>query len=1198
MGNCQSNRSVKQGLPKSKFNNKYHQYNGEANGLIGSTALLSETPTRDSLTSIESKKFEDQHMELLKKKIHEEQSGPDSTQSDTSASTDKWNDDFVDFGTKCFPLEKPVCSENMSHENKHLLPFVQTLKAKRSYKSSETSQSGWGDEQSSKGMNSSTNFESDAGGSFFAANSNFDTTHERESVMSSNMGSTFDDSILQHHTVIVWDDNLDEFEKFVNMSPTTVQSKTKTPKSSTSQQVDEEPILTSVSEKAAMDIPPTPTSEKSVEREMKYYSKLEDQQDRLQDDSPKLSDSSNSSESSNLEEDSIFSSSSSDERENDEDKNNLALIVSNIKVNQYYIEANESRGLGTSGVVVTPANEMEQKLMNEAQPKYCEDSIFGVQAAGISSSIPPPPPPPPPQKQNLHHVSPKDISCSSPPSEIKLETFVSPPNDVNQASFNQSTSTVPPPPPPPQQIYNVVSPKGNQAPNCLKKPEDILTMKDESFRKLRSPISPPNVFMPEIKTRETSETSKFCQEMYLSPPSSYEEEYEDENADEMKENTEEEIEEENEKENNVHVKMQHTKQSLNSKVSNDSEQSDKDDNIREQSILSEISTSKVSSTKSSPNHKLNEELGYKKDVTPTNEIRTTKINYLQERFQNNQLEASKSRTKLKEILSNQKNKNDRKDEVGNLADDNNDQQSSKQGSETVQTSRESGASNVIEKTQVKNNECGIQANNEQKTSLTGYQRRSISPSLLRRTKKEMPGINTEILGNKEKTANHSILKDGCNDQMGNSHSVKNGNASVEPIQKIHDNSTNSPKVENDSPKSDVSQQLNDRYKSLTGYQRRSLSPSPYRTKKLSITQENNNSTLGKASPSPVSSTNEARVDENKKHIHSKWSTEGLSQEILTTTHRRRGRTISQSPRRHTSKSTSVSSTSISSREEVSSSKEKEKVSRTNSAISDKHFRLVGKNEHEPKSVDENSQVEKNTEKKIESITGYRRRSPSPLIRRRKSISPIVEKNTVSDPERENTSAQNSESKTLQKSNSFRSRSTRRKSGFLTTDKLSSVEKNLHSNTIVPQDTDSVSIYSSCSESSVATKAEVMIQRLKSHRELFGAGKERVLSGQCQEQVITDESKKENIDSSNTTSTSVRTKADDAISRMKALSSQEPHARIRSRTLTSKTEPRHQRGEKDPMSNTKPENNEKTEDPTSRNRTAYSRKNRLGRLVST
>lgn len=114
----------------------------------------------------------------------------------------------------------------------------------------------------------------------------------------------------------------------------------------------------------------------------------------------------------------------------------------------------------------------------------------------------------------------------------------------------------------------------------------------------------------------------------------------------------------------------------------------------------------------------------------------------------------------------------------------------------------------------------------------------------------MPGINTEILGNKEKTVSHSVLKDGRNDQMGYSHSVKDDNSSVEPIEKNRDNSTNSPKVENDFPKS------------LTGYRKRSLSPSPYRAKKSSLTPENNKITLGKASSPPLSSKNEDRVDEN------------------------------------------------------------------------------------------------------------------------------------------------------------------------------------------------------------------------------------------------------------------------------------------------------------------------------------------------
>ena len=78
----------------------------------------------------------------------------------------------------------------------------------------------------------------------------------------------------------------------------------------------------------------------------------------------------------------------------------------------------------------------------------------------------------------------------------------------------------------------------------------------------------------------------------------------------------------------------------------------------------------------------------------------------------------------------------------------------------------------------------------------------------------------------------------------------------------------------------------------------------------------------------------------------------------------------------------------------------------------------------------------------------------------------------------------------------------------------------------------------------------MIQRLKSHREPFGTEREKGRSGPCREQV---------------NDTSVRTKADDAISRMKALSSQEPKARLRSRTLTSRTESRQQRGEKGKIS---------------------------------
>ena len=117
---------------------------------------------------------------------------------------------------------------------------------------------------------------------------------------------------------------------------------------------------------------------------------------------------------------------------------------------------------------------------------------------------------------------------------------------------------------------------------------------------------------------------------------------------------------------------------------------------------------------------------------------------------------------------------------------------------------------------------------------------------------------------------------------------------------------------------------------------------------------------------------------------------------------------------------------------------------------------------------------------------------------------------------------------------------RRKSVLSTTD----------SNSNAPQDTDCASLYSSCGESIVATNAEVMIQRLKSHREPVGAERDKGRSGPCREQV----------------NTSVRTKADDAILRMKALSSQEPKTRVRSRTLTSRTESRQQRGEKGKTSN--------------------------------
>ena len=60
---------------------------------------------------------------------------------------------------------------------------------------------------------------------FFAANSSFDITHKLESVMSSNMGSTLDDSHLQHHTVTVCDNNLDDFEKYINTSTAAVEKK-------------------------------------------------------------------------------------------------------------------------------------------------------------------------------------------------------------------------------------------------------------------------------------------------------------------------------------------------------------------------------------------------------------------------------------------------------------------------------------------------------------------------------------------------------------------------------------------------------------------------------------------------------------------------------------------------------------------------------------------------------------------------------------------------------------------------------------------------------------------------------------------------------------------------------------------------------------------------------------------------------------
>ena len=185
---------------------------------------------------------------------------------------------------------------------------------------------------------------------------------------------------------------------------------------------------------------------------------------------------------------------------------------------------------------------------------------------------------------------------------------------------------------------------------------------------------PPSVFMPEIKTRETSQTSKLYQEMYLSPLSSYEEEDEEEyeeeyeeeddeeNKEEIEKKIEEEIEKEDEKENEnlVHVEVQHTNQNLNFQVSNGSEPCDQNDKLRGQSILRETSINNVSPRKSSPKHRLNEELGNEKNLTPTNEILTKKINYLQERFQNNQHEASKSRTKLKEILRSQKDKDEEK----------------------------------------------------------------------------------------------------------------------------------------------------------------------------------------------------------------------------------------------------------------------------------------------------------------------------------------------------------------------------------------------------------------------------------------------------------------------------------------------------------------------------------------------------------
>ena len=79
-------------------------------------------------------------------------------------------------------------------------------------------------------------------------------------------------------------------------------------------------------------------------------------------------------------------------------------------------------------------------------------------------------------------------------------------------------------------------------------------------------------------------------------------------------------------------------------------------------------------------------------------------------------------------------------------------------------------------------------------------------------------------------------------------------------------------------------------------------------KVTTIVQENNNITLAKGSLSPLgSSTNEAKVDENKKSTPSNLSTAGLNQEILATVHRRRGRgrAISQSPRRQSSTSRSV-----------------------------------------------------------------------------------------------------------------------------------------------------------------------------------------------------------------------------------------------------------------------------------------------------
>ena len=120
--------------------------------------------------------------------------------------------------------------------------------------------------------------------------------------------------------------------------------------------------------------------------------------------------------------------------------------------------------------------------------------------------------------------------------------------------------------------------------------------------------------------------------MYLSPPSSYEEEDEEEDEEEYKEEDneenkqekkqkiEEEIEKEDEKENEnlVHDEVQHTNQNLNFQVSNGSELCHQNDKLGGQSILRETSNNNVSPRKNSPKHRLNEELGNEKNLTPTN----------------------------------------------------------------------------------------------------------------------------------------------------------------------------------------------------------------------------------------------------------------------------------------------------------------------------------------------------------------------------------------------------------------------------------------------------------------------------------------------------------------------------------------------------------------------------------------------------